>query len=33
MPDRALLILRCLKLVTFLVVWIVLAWSIWRLLS
>jgi hypothetical protein len=33
MPDRALLVLRCLKLVTFLGVWIVLGWSVWRLLS
>jgi hypothetical protein len=33
MPNRALLIMRCLKLVTFIAVWIALAWSVWRLLS
>src|SRR6185437_9890641 len=33
MPDGVLFVLRCLKLVTFLAVWIVLAWSAWRLLS
>jgi hypothetical protein len=32
MPNRARLILRYLKLVTFLVVWIALLWSVWRLL-
>jgi hypothetical protein len=33
MPDHALLVFRCLKLLTFLVVWIVLALSVRRLLS
>jgi hypothetical protein len=33
MPSRALIIMRYLKLVTFIAVWIALAWSVWRLLS
>src|SRR5260221_9792341 len=33
MPSRARLIYQYLKLVTFLAVWIALAWSIWRWLS
>jgi hypothetical protein len=33
MPKRAHLVLRYLKLVTFLAVWIALLWSVWRLLS
>ena len=33
MANRARIILQYLKLVTFLAVWIALAWSVWRLLS
>jgi hypothetical protein len=33
MPVRALQIMRCLKLATFIAVWIALGWSIWRLQS
>jgi hypothetical protein len=33
MPIRALEIMRCVKLATFIAVWIALAWSIWGLQS
>jgi hypothetical protein len=33
MPNRTRLVLQYLTLATFLLVWIALAWSVWRLLS